>query len=46
MEEIKVKDIKKMTTNEIKNLRIEDFANKKSAVAGTTTENNIANSLE
>ena len=30
MEEIKVKDIKKMTTNEIKNLRIEDLQKKES----------------
>ena len=46
MEDIKVKDMKEMTIKEMKNLLIKDFENKKSAVAGTTTEDNITNSLE
>ena len=46
MKDIKVKDIKEMAIKEMKNLLTKDFKNKKSAVAGTTTENNITNSLE
>ena len=46
MKDIKAKDIKEMTINEINNFRIEDLKNKKSAVARTTTEKNNANSLE
>ena len=44
--DIKAKDIKEMTINEINNLRIEDFKNKKSAVAGTTTECSISTPQE
>lgn len=46
MEYIEVKDMKEMTIREMKNLLIGDFKNKKSAVAGTTTENNTTNFLE
>lgn len=38
MEEMKVKNLKKLTLKELNSKKVKDFEIKKSAVAGTTTE--------
>lgn len=45
-DEMNIKNLKDVTVKEIKKLKVEDFKNKKSEVAGTTTECSISTPQE